>query len=148
MTLDDIDPDAFGLLVDWIYYQRVKSDGVDLPTLARLWIMGGRFLIPAVQNLAMDRIYTILFEATEKNQAVEQFREYARLANDFSDGENALANVIIRKLCTTRQKRYDLWAPEISPKMLFELSRALKMHHEGLSYSLQFEMDGAKNYYV
>jgi hypothetical protein len=45
MTLDDIDPAAFALLVDWFYYQRVESDGVDLPTLARLWIMGGRFLI-------------------------------------------------------------------------------------------------------
>jgi hypothetical protein len=96
----------------------------------------------------MDRIYTILFEATEKNLPVEQFREYARLTNDFCDGENALTKFVIRKLCTTRQTRYDLWAPELSPKMLFGLSRALKMHHEGLSYSLQLKMDGVRNYYV
>jgi hypothetical protein len=148
MNLDDIDPDAFALLVDWLYTQRVESDGGDLPTLARLWIMGGRFLMPAVQNSAMDRIYTILVDATETTLAVEQFREYARLANDFSGGENALAKVVIRKLCATAQKRYDLWVPEISQKMLFKLSRALKVHYESLSYSFQFEMDGVKNYYV
>jgi BTB/POZ domain len=49
MTLDDIDPKTFGLLVDWLYIQRVEAEVIDLPILARLWIMDDRFLMPGEQ---------------------------------------------------------------------------------------------------
>jgi hypothetical protein len=64
--------EAFGLLAHWIYHQEIPFDLKelmekerdqdrfnDLPrkhydTLVDLWILGDRFFMPAVQNLAID----------------------------------------------------------------------------------------------
>jgi hypothetical protein len=145
MTLDDIDPDAFGLLVDWLYTQRVDVDGNSLPTLERLWIMGDRFLIPAIQNSAMDCIHGAL---VAESGSVERFREYVRLANDFNGGENLLVYVVIRMFCATGQKHYDLLVPEIPPEMLLKLALPLKKHHEGCSLTTQIKMGDSKHFYV
>ena len=145
MTLDDIDPDAFGLLVDWLYTQRVDVDGDSLPTLARLWIMGDLFLIPAIQNSAMDNIYQAL---VADGGSVGRFREYVRLANDFNGGENPLVDVVIRMLCASGQEHYNLLAPEIHPEMLLKLALLLKEHHNDCDFITQIKMGDSKQFYV
>jgi hypothetical protein len=148
MTLDDIDPEAFALLVDWLYYQRIESDGIDLPTLARLWIMGGRFLLPAVQNSAIDSIYRTLVTEGDPGVSVEMFRDYVRIANGFSAGENPLVEIAIRKLCITSQDRFDLWVGEVPPEMQLKVTRALKRHYEGLSSRHKIDIGKSEHYYV
>lgn len=52
MKLDDVDPELFAILVNWIYYRVVtdaKSERPDLVICAKLWILADRFLVPDLQ---------------------------------------------------------------------------------------------------
>jgi hypothetical protein len=148
MTFDNIDPKAFRLLVDWLYIQRFEVEVVDLPTLARLLIMGDRFLMPGVQNSAIDRVYGILVEENYAAISVANLGEYARLASDFNGGENPLAEFLIKKMLCAPPMYYELWVREIAPEMVLEISRALTRHYDGLSLYLQGKMDERKHCYV
>lgn len=51
MSLYEVDPEVFGLFVSWLYQRRLpthtaKYEEVHLGHLAKLWIMGDRFLAP------------------------------------------------------------------------------------------------------
>jgi hypothetical protein len=49
MEMEDVEPNIFGLLVNWLYTQnRVDNDGSwqGIFDLAKLWTLGGRCLIP------------------------------------------------------------------------------------------------------
>ncbi|KUJ07470.1 uncharacterized protein LY89DRAFT_556207, partial [Mollisia scopiformis] len=56
MVLNDADTNAFRLFVDWLYTQEIRYDDAEtssMMTLARLWILADRFLIPKLQNQTM-----------------------------------------------------------------------------------------------
>jgi hypothetical protein len=69
MTIDDIDSAAFGLLVHWLYTQGLRDrEGEDIPTallLAKVWVLAGRFIMPLLQNFAMDRFRTSLVSSDD-----------------------------------------------------------------------------------
>jgi len=60
MRLEDVETEPFELFVQWLYSQDPLVDCRDLelclvaPNLAKLWILGQRFLIPKLQNQVMD----------------------------------------------------------------------------------------------
>jgi hypothetical protein len=61
--LDDTTEGAFGLLVQWLYSQKLEYDdgagGVTAENLVRLWVLAGKLLIPRLQNLAVDLLEEI-----------------------------------------------------------------------------------------
>jgi hypothetical protein len=69
MNLDDVDPDVFAMLVQWLYTEEtqitIKDDTTDVMMLANLWTLGDRFQMRALQNttlLHLDRyVSDILF---------------------------------------------------------------------------------------
>jgi hypothetical protein len=58
--LEDTTEKVFNLLVQWFYTQKLDGDlsgAFDSgDNLARLWVLAERFLIPRLQNLAIDRL--------------------------------------------------------------------------------------------
>ena len=59
ITLQDVDPSTFGLFCNWIYYQKIRNEQGSVPgllELARLWVLGEQFQVPALQNAAMNKI--------------------------------------------------------------------------------------------
>ncbi|KAH7304866.1 hypothetical protein BKA65DRAFT_560359 [Rhexocercosporidium sp. MPI-PUGE-AT-0058] len=63
MTLDDIDPVIFGSFVNWVYHQNVEADkGVKMgpEMLVKLWIVAERFIVPKLQNQAMNMLFQTL----------------------------------------------------------------------------------------
>ena len=68
MLLDDVDPRIFGLLIHWLYTHRVmqpahneelfRALGGPLLTYAKLWSLGSRCLMPALQNHLMTKLAT------------------------------------------------------------------------------------------
>lgn len=69
MQLNDVESDIFGLVVFWVYHQKlggarryrgsnpVVELTVQMNHLAQLWILGDRFLMPGLQNAAIDAIF-------------------------------------------------------------------------------------------
>jgi len=50
---------VFGLLVNWLYTQKVEDAGdpyVRVAELAKLWTLAQRFIMPALHNNSMTRI--------------------------------------------------------------------------------------------
>jgi hypothetical protein len=81
MTLKDVDSRVFGLMVHWMYRDEVyveeeKEDQEKLGdttvldtsiilTLADLWILADRFLMPILQNKTMDKLCYLLYNHHE-----------------------------------------------------------------------------------
>lgn len=59
MDLGDTDPKIFGIFVNWLYTQTVVNEEGALPSCLEsihLWILADRFLVPTLQNHAMDSL--------------------------------------------------------------------------------------------
>jgi hypothetical protein len=76
ITLEDVESGVFGLLVNWLYTQKVKDAEepyVKATELAKLWNLAQRFIMPVLQNDALTqfpktlRYYNRLW-TTAKNQ--------------------------------------------------------------------------------
>lgn len=80
MKLEDVEAEIFGHLVHWLYYQEMESITC-IPSFAertmcggKLWTLAGRFLLPKLQNAAMEALtlrmarfdkYTVSFFGVE-----------------------------------------------------------------------------------
>jgi hypothetical protein len=67
MTLEDVDPSVFGLLLSWFYGSKIakrkvgeRKDVILSQTpveLAKLWVLAKRFQMPRLQNAVVDEIF-------------------------------------------------------------------------------------------
>lgn len=66
ITLHDADPDAFGMLLNWMYFKKVGKAGevTRIPMLISIWELGERFGIPALQNAIMNLLIPRVEQAT------------------------------------------------------------------------------------
>ncbi|KAE9376493.1 hypothetical protein N431DRAFT_332001, partial [Stipitochalara longipes BDJ] len=95
MSLYEIDPEIFGMFVSWIYQRKLpthtaKFEDVNLIHLAKLWILGERFLAPALQNNAICRMHTIVNEGR-----LEGFQEFITLAYNHREGHNQMTKLAV-----------------------------------------------------
>ncbi|TVY47516.1 hypothetical protein LOCC1_G003653 [Lachnellula occidentalis] len=59
MVLEDVEPEIFGYMVNWLYTQKIihpEDKGIEPVEFAKLWVLAGRFMIPQLQNEAIQRI--------------------------------------------------------------------------------------------
>lgn len=71
MTLDDVRSPGFGMLVDWLYTEKIEDHNQELPgviTLAELWTLGQKCLISRLQNATMDAILRIFHEIDRRER--------------------------------------------------------------------------------
>jgi len=137
MKLDDVDPEVFAILVNWIYYRVVtnaEKKTPDLVTCAKLWILGDRFLMRKMQNDAMSQIWDVLSSArgswggfTELNE----FGEFCRIAAETKSEDNPLLKIAINMLSSSK-KIFDTWVDEIPNSILVPVSKNLMLCRENL----------------
>jgi hypothetical protein len=61
VTFQDIEPEPFGLFVQWLYYHSLHSEDPNLPHsahLVELWSIGNRFRMPSLQNAVMRSLHS------------------------------------------------------------------------------------------
>jgi hypothetical protein len=134
MILDEIDLEAFGMFVYWLYQRKLPThtvdfEDVDLVHLANIWILGDRFLIPSLQNNAACRIHTLINEGK-----LEDFQEFIGIAYGYRDGLNELAKLAVWTVIKEDQVVFDaIWQESgFPPAMALEIMRLLKTHYEVL----------------
>lgn len=77
MRLNNVNEKIFGKVVHWMYEKEIENGTeLDLLSLAKLWTIAGRFLIPALQNMAISTIYKKL-EISVEDSLFQEFVEYA-----------------------------------------------------------------------
>lgn len=61
MRIEDIESSVFGLLIHWVYTHDLKGKVLvgapSMLTLAKLWTLAERFLMPRLQNAVVDEMY-------------------------------------------------------------------------------------------
>jgi hypothetical protein len=96
MALDDVKPKAFGLLVRWLYNKDLLDENMKRPLffeLVQIWILGGRFLIPDLQNTATREIHG--YSMVRENNLVE----ILQLVYSAEFRESQLRRLISEKFC-------------------------------------------------
>jgi hypothetical protein len=135
MKLDDVDPDVFAILVNWIYYRIINNaekKTPDLVTCAKLWVLGDRFLMRKLQNDTMSQIWDVLNSArgavggfTE----LTEFGEFCRIAAETKPEDNPLIKIAINVLSTSKRFFYK-WADEIPYSILLPIAKNLMLCRE------------------
>jgi len=60
MRLEDVEIPIFGMLLHWMYFHEIEDKNEeDVMGLAKLWVLGGRFLVPEMQNAAIALIFSV-----------------------------------------------------------------------------------------
>lgn len=63
LGIDVFDEHVFLLLLHWMYTKEMEvpgDEGCPLELLTKLWLMGDQFMMPRLQNAAMDKIAPLL----------------------------------------------------------------------------------------
>lgn len=84
MNLRDVDADIFGLVVNWVYTQKIippVEEEVRLVELAQLWCLAGKFLIPQLQNQAIKQI-DLAESQTSVEDLISEWKEYVSVGLD------------------------------------------------------------------
>lgn len=126
--LDDIDPEAFAILVNWIYTSKVvdaKRQRPDLVTCAKVWVLGDQFLMRKLQNDTMRSIHEIL-RPCDHLKEVDEFGQFAKIAGSHGEGDNPLARIAVRMMCWTNEVFFNRWIQELPQSILIPLSITLK----------------------
>lgn len=141
MTIEDIESSAFGLLVHWIYTQSLKQDqGNDSPSvvlLAKVWSLAERFIMPRLQNVAIDQFRLGL-------DRVADLIIFERLAT-FAYGKDLAKDNPIRKL-TVEKYAYGPFntTPQSSGFVPFPRCRSLQWPGVASSFPAEFFTDVMK----
>jgi hypothetical protein len=144
MEFDDVDVTAFGILSGWLYTQNISDSGEwpDLTTLGRLWILGDRFLIPKLQNMAMDGILNRLYKG-------EHIEKFCKDASQFIIAGNPLIEAIVGVMVLAKPSYFDLYFPLIPLPIAAKIALALKKDQTNeRRTSLLQEKKTGKDYYV
>jgi hypothetical protein len=139
MILDDVDGDAFGWVAHWLYFKNIMPQSKDtdmglgrdkLTLLARIWILGSRFLLPGLQNAAMSLIFGILEGEDFEDQIGRGYlQDLAALAYqiDARLGLKQLKSIAVDMLAwKTSASELKKWRGKIPEEMLFDIMLALK----------------------
>jgi hypothetical protein len=139
LCIDNVDSDAFGWVVHWLYFKNVMPQSKDagmglgrdkLTLLARIWNLGGRFIIPGLQNAAMSLIFGILEGEDFEDQIGRGYlQDLAALAYqlDARLGYKQLKSIAVDMLAwKTPASELKKWRGKIPEEMLFDIMLALK----------------------
>ncbi|KAH7304865.1 hypothetical protein BKA65DRAFT_560358 [Rhexocercosporidium sp. MPI-PUGE-AT-0058] len=110
LEIDNTHITAFGIFVHWLYYQTLTSleDVPNSFVLMKVWELGGRFRVPALQNSAMDSLHeyfvsnnnTMINTSSPRGWYWEGFFGVARRA----DVDGALMRLLRDVLVTTKNE--------------------------------------------
>jgi hypothetical protein len=135
MHLDDVEGPVFGLLVAWVYKEKIEvEDPQDQDSctpfepsntllFAKLWKFAERCMMPTLQNAAMDKLLMSLFYLTPDTML--KLAQYAYL----HDAE-LIKRVIVRDFCwRSNDKLFNEVIGKIPAAMVVDVAKILKRFH-------------------
>jgi hypothetical protein len=125
MTLD-VDLKAFGIIANWMYTQDIVASSGELPdfcTLARVWILADRFLIPKLQNQAMKDLLNISLQG---KPTIKEFLHCCHIADQHAAGESRLTLFAAAVLTWTPDGFLDDFLPLIPNSVFVKAWQAMK----------------------
>ncbi|KAH8601405.1 hypothetical protein B0O99DRAFT_736614 [Bisporella sp. PMI_857] len=75
MDLDDVEPSIFGMVVHWLYFNKIDGGGHLLATTdklvmrAKVWVLGRRFLMPQLQNYISSGLVSVCVVKIKKGDS-------------------------------------------------------------------------------
>jgi hypothetical protein len=126
MTLE-ADFKAFGVFSNWLYTQTIlDSEGYqpDMCSLAHLWILADRFLVPRLQNKVVDNLHYILNRGREN---VSDFLAFCKIADEHAEGDNPLTLLAASLLTFSPRGSIDHFLDQVPRSILSQSWRTLKM---------------------
>lgn len=127
MQLDGVEPEVFGVLVHWIYYQTIEEEQIadkeqithiDVGKLGKIWVLAERLMMPTFQNRIMDRLHLAL-----RTNIISEIKQLIKLAYEGRDGDNPLAKVIIWAMCWMEKKKFDYLVDYMPQSMALDVVR-------------------------
>jgi len=94
MTLN-VNLKAFGIIANWMYTQDIvasSGEPPDLCTLAQVWILGDRFLMPKLQNQAMTDLINLSLSGKSTSKEI---MDCCHIADDHAAGESRLTLIAV-----------------------------------------------------
>ena len=143
MTLTDVEIQPFGLLIHWMYQQEIEGgkDG-DIVQLAKLWLLGERFLIPKLQNEAMD----LLYELTEPISPVQMMQLIALVYETKVDFP--LRRLVLQRFTRLPPNNLQQWFEFFPEGMLADVAMAFANHVDGLPAIHKIPKGPVEKYHV
>ncbi len=137
MVLEDVDPQVFGILANWLYSEEVcdaEKNTPDLVACAKLWVLADKFLIIKLQNDAMSQIWDIL-ESARGSDEVTGFGEFCRIAAETKPEDNPLLRITINML-SSHKRCFDEWLDELPHSILLPVSKNLMLYRQILGNNI------------
>lgn len=110
MDLDDVEPDVFELVVNWLYTQDItlaSATNPTLPQLAQCWTLADRFLIPDLQNHAMTRIWSRV-ESRKPDIPFQEWQSFLKYVyRDEVVGDNPLMKLGLNEVLRALQRQLE-----------------------------------------
>ena len=144
ITLDDVEACTFGLFVNWIYYQKIRNEDGKLPgliDLAKLWALGERFEIVALQNSTMDHI-------RDEVQYPTEFEMFIHFSYEMDGHENQLKRLAIARLAWTLPDPYKEILGQLPAQAQMDLILELKSQRDAIPKEHWRDIGAAKEFYV
>jgi hypothetical protein len=132
MRLPDVEPATFGFVVEWIYKKSFNDKGT-IGTAIRVWILADRFLMPTLQNKAMDAIVANC--NTRGDSGFPPVDSGIRCINQVYEakGETMLKKVMADKFAFGISKALlEKWKPFLPQDMLIDIMMAYSEDFHGL----------------
>lgn len=157
MKFDNIDVGTFGLVVSWLYHQKIEevteenSQGTTMTfpqkpvRLAKLWVLTQRLILPVLQNAAMDALKDYAFSAQEDLLDMVDY-----LYQEESVGEAVISRrFAVDTYIRIYEKPDAADMLKLMPRgMLVDVGMAFKNHHVGLSNSSRRARKEKSGYHV
>jgi hypothetical protein len=131
MELDDVEPEIFGMLIHWLYtkniHQLLKDDKHNLEStiaLTKLWILGQRFVIPAMQASVIVALQNKLLLPT----VFDELTLWKYLANfiykntDVAIARSTFKHIVVRKFARSTGEVLAALRNEMPQEMWFDVS--------------------------
>jgi len=147
MTLQ-ADVTAFGIIAGWFYTRKIlNADGEmpDAPTLARVWILAERFLMPGLQDQVLDCIHNMRQTITSSD-----FLTFMEIADKHAGNDMCVESLLVWGVSSLYECDYDGFAlrtAHLPPRALLLLANFLK-RNQGEKAKLSAFGNGISDYYV
>jgi hypothetical protein len=127
MRLADVDSKTFGLVIHWMYQQKIAGGKeVGLLIAGKLWFLADRFMIRKLQNSAMDLVRDLLIIPS-----VPQLRELARLVSEV-DVDSQLRKIVVTRLASQRTDNFQRMVSKLPAGLVADIAILLRTSCDNL----------------
>ena len=151
ITIKDIQISAFGLLHHWLYFQNLKEDfatpNVTSLLLAKVWDLAERFLMPRLQNDAMEKLHARIQRFGD--QKLHKYKALVKhaYASVKPKEDNHLLEILVEKFAFGGKE----WLPPVDdfPTAFWkDVAEVLLLFHDSQPPKFRDKMSNAAEYHV